>query len=176
VIAARTFADGAIYVWHDAEGVTHYVDRLDNVPAEHRAAATLLVKDWERAAPPAEDVAPPPVAPAAPIAEPVSQVAIGSFEEGVWAGRESALAAPPPVYVSLGPIVQNVEVLAPSPLIPVYPVFGPAFPRRRHSRHVLVPSDRGPFIFGPAGPPPLGAAGPPPIGAAGAPPVRFLGH
>jgi hypothetical protein len=34
MLAADTVAHGAIYSWHDAKGITHYVYNLDNVPTE----------------------------------------------------------------------------------------------------------------------------------------------
>jgi Domain of unknown function (DUF4124) len=177
LLATQTFANAAIYAWHDAEGTTHYVDNLDNVPTEYRKSATPLVKDWERAAPPAEDVAPAREAQVVPSAETIRQISISSFEQGLWAGRQSAIAArPQPVAASVGPIVQNVQIVTPPQLISTFPVFGPVFRRRLHPRRLFVPRMRGRFIQGPAGPPPLGAAGPPPFGAAGPPPVVFFQH
>jgi Domain of unknown function (DUF4124) len=177
LLVAQPFAHAAIYVWHDPQGVTHYVDNLDNVPSEYRGGATLLVKDWERPALPPEPAAPAADASAVASAATVDQVAASSFERGLWAGRESAMASlPAPPDVSLGPIVQNVQVFAPpeAPVIYGYPLFGPVFFPRFHSRRGLAPRAHGRFIVGPGGPPPLGAAGPSPFGAAGPAPVFFF--
>jgi hypothetical protein len=141
LLVAQPFAHAAIYVWHDPQGVTHYVDNLDNVPSEYRGGATLLVKDWERPALPPEPAAPAPDASAVASAATVDQVAASSFERGLWAGRESAMASlPAPPDVSLGPIVQNVQVFAPpeAPVIYGYPLFGPVFFPRFHSRRGLA--------------------------------------
>jgi hypothetical protein len=182
MIAAPRLAESAIYAWQDAQGTTHYVDNLDNVPPEHRGTALLLVKDWQRTAPPAEDVAPPPAVPMGPSADAVSEAVARGFEEGMWAGRESATPAErPPANVVLGPIVQNVEVLAPPHVvstfpgfISTFPVFEPVLPPKPHRRRVSTAPVPHRFISGPAGEPPFGAAGPPPIGAAGPPPISFV--
>jgi hypothetical protein len=190
MFAAPRLAESAIYAWQDPQGTTHYVDNLDNVPPEHRGTAALLVKDWQRTIPPPDDVAPPPAVPAvapvpaAPAADTVSEAVMRSFDDGVRAGRESSIAAErPPANVVFGPIVQNVEVVAPpqivSPFpgfISTFPVFEPVVPGKPHRRRISTPPVRHRFISGPAGEPPLGAAGPPPIGAAGPPPISFVGH
>jgi hypothetical protein len=180
VLMAHPFAHAAIYVWHDPEGVTHYVDKLDNVPSEYRDAATVLVKDWERSALPPEPTsatADVPAVPAVPSAASVDEIAASSFERGLWAGRESAMVnVSEPAPVSLGPIVQNVQVVVPpqSSAIYGYPLFGPVFLPPVHQRHALAPRTRDRFIVGPGGPPPLGAAGPSPFAAAGPSPSSFF--
>ena len=187
MFAVPRLAESAIYAWQDPQGTTHYVDNLDNVPPEHRGAAALLVKDWQRTAPPPDDVAAPPAVaavPAAPAADTVSEAVMRSFDDGVRAGRESSIAVErPPANVVFGPIVQNVQVVAPPQIVPTFPgfistfpVFEQAVPGKPHRRRISTPSVHHRFISGPAGEPPLGAAGPPPIGAAGPPPISFAGH
>jgi len=164
----------AIFCWQDPQGVTHYVDDLDKVPAEYRQQIVTFVTDLPvpPPAPAVRDASSPPRAPvAAPIAataaRPEPQRAESSFEEGYWAGMAAAQvsAAPDPVPAPIGPIVQNIQIFEATPEIPSFLVVGPAFVPRvlPRPRRPFSPSRGDRFIQGPGGPPPIGAAGPPPI-------------
>jgi hypothetical protein len=158
ILAVPAPTQAAILAWRDTEGVTHFVDNLGNVPSEYRESVITFVKDWERAAP-AESVSPAP-APDLPVVPSVVIIEAGptSFERGFWEGRQSAMAAQPaPVGVSIGSVVQNVEIMTQPQLATMLPFFGPVFPVRirPHRRHVFAPRFRGGFIQGPAGPPPV---------------------
>jgi hypothetical protein len=190
ILAAPSLARAAIFAWHDPEGVTHFVDDLDNVPKEHREDSVTFVKDWQRPPPPAESVSAPPApddrspvpsAVSVPSAQMV-EMALSSFERGFWAGRQSDMAAQPaPADVpAASPVV--VQIIQPPQAITTFPFFGPVFPAGvRPFRKFVFPRRffRGGFFFrspffhggffggrfiqGPAGPAPLGAAGPPPV-------------
>ncbi len=165
-------ARAAIFVWQDPQGVTHYVDDPEKVPAEYREQIVTFVRDLPQR-PPAlpEQSSPPP----APFAEPITATAAqaapqrieSSFEDGYWAGMAAAQASPPhdPPPATIGPIVQNVQIFEATPLIPSFLVGGPTFvPRVLPRPRRAFGSTRGDrFIQGPGGPPPIGAAGPPPI-------------
>ncbi|MGH7899931.1 MAG: hypothetical protein ACREQQ_18385 [Candidatus Binatia bacterium] len=171
-------ASADIYVWRDSTGVSHYVNDLQNVPAEYRKGAMPVAKDWARAAPPPAPAEPPPTPPAAakPEAEGPTSSVRDVYEAAYAAGFQAAeLADPPSSTTTVGPIVQNVQVLVPEPrfvsqaLIPL-PFFVDHRPRARkpidergpaHRR--LPPASRAPHLESAAGPPPLGAAGPPPV-------------
>ncbi len=157
MLALSAPTQAAIFAWRDTEGVTHFVDNLGNVPSEYRESVVTFVNDWKRPAP-AESVSPAP-APDPPVVPSVVIIEAGptSFERGFWEGLQSAMAAQPaPVGVSVGSIVQNVQIITPPQLATMLPLFGPVFPvrMRQHRRHVFAPRFRGRFIHGPAGPPP----------------------
>jgi hypothetical protein len=167
-----TGARAAIFGWQDPQGITHYVDDVEKVPAEYRKGIVTFVTDLPPR-PPAlpEQSLPPPAHPSEPIAATAAQAAPqrieSGFEDGYWAGMAAAqVAAPPdPVPATIGPIVQNVQIFEATPETPFFLVGGPAFvphvfPRQRR---VFAPTRVDRFIQGPGGPPPIGAAGPPPI-------------
>ena len=52
-------ASADIYVWRDSAGVSHYVDALEDIPAEYRDEAMPVAKDSVRAAPPPAPAEPP---------------------------------------------------------------------------------------------------------------------
>jgi len=171
-------ARGDIYVWRDSAGVSHYVNDLENVPAEYRKTALPVAKDWARAVPAAAPAEPSPTPAAAkPEAGPSSSardIYQAAYLAGFRAGEE--VSTPPASTTNVGPIIQNVQIpaeplIVADRLIPL-PVFVER--RRRHSprgsdddradiRRRFPPAARAPFLQGPAGPPPLGAAGPPPV-------------
>jgi len=171
-LVIATAAQAAIFAWQDPQGVTHYVDDLDKVPAEYRQQIVTFVTDLPPRPPAPPEQSSPPAAPlaepiTAPAAQPAPQRIESSFEDGYWAGMAAGqVSAPPdPVPATIGPIVQNVQIFEATPLIPSFLVAGPAFvprvfPRQRRA-FAPTPGDR--FIQGPGGPPPIGAAGPPPI-------------
>jgi len=169
LFAGATFAHAAIFCWHDAQGVTNYVDNVANVPAEYRDQVVTFISDPQlpKAAP--QDDSPPVAQAPQPVTNTptADQVARSSFEQGYLAGLQASAvdAQPSPAAASIGTIVQNVEVAGWGPLVPVSPLFGPVFVGRahHHPRRRFSPGFRGRFIEGPAGPSPFGAAGPPPV-------------
>jgi hypothetical protein len=160
----------AIYCWQDPQGVTHYVDDLEKVPAEYRQQIVTFVADLPPRPPAlAEESSPPP-----PRAEPIATTALpepqrieGSFEEGYWSGMAAANVSAPsdPASATIGSIVQNVQIFEATPLIPSFLVAGSAFVPRvlPRPRRPFSPTRGDRFIQGPGGPAPIGAAGPPPI-------------
>lgn len=174
MLAGPRIAEAAIYGWHDAQGVAHYVSNLENVPPEYQARAVTVAKDLP---PPLPSSPPEPAAPvdtAAPAEQGVAtdQMMEMAFERGYRAGLDLVAAADP--GPSVGAIVQNVQIIESPPLLPVVvspwpffgPVFGPVFAGTgglHKRRGFFPPKTGGRFIQGPAGPPPLGAPGPPPV-------------
>jgi Domain of unknown function (DUF4124) len=191
MLAGPRLADAAIYGWHDAQGVAHYVSDPENVPSEYRARAVTVVKNVPVPAAPSSQEPTARVETSAPVAlgPTTDQVVETAFERGYRAGLDlsAATAVDPGPWVSS--IVQNVQIIESPPLLPAFispsPFFGPILgmtsrfharhrflpkggpalgrTRRFHARHRFLPRGGGRFIQGPAGPPPLGAPGPPPV-------------
>lgn len=171
LVSQAIVARAAIYSWHDEQGVTHYVDDLESVPAEYRQQVVTVVKDLPARAAPSEEASLPPAELPAPRVSAADPLADGSFQQGFQAGVETGFAEAQPKVVpaSVGPIVQSVEIIQPEPtapaFVPLFPFFGrvlvPAV--RLRPRHPFVPRNPDRFLQGPAGPPPFGAAGPPPL-------------
>lgn len=169
MLAGPTLAEAAIYGWHDAQGVAHYVSDLENVPSEYRARVMTVVRDIPAPPTSSPQEPPAPVDAPAPLEQGTAahQIIETGFERGYRAGLAVAAAEEPGPWV--GSIVQNVQVVESPPLLPTFislsPFFGPVLGKtsRFHARHRFLPKGGGPFIQGPAGPPPLGAAGPAPV-------------
>ena len=180
LVATVVPARGDIWVWRDRMGVSHYTNALENVPAEYRASAMTVAKDWERAEPPPEPQPAPepqkataPEPAAAPEAAPAASgtqstlESVDAFAEGMRAGLRAAEAASATAIAS-STVVPVVQLFAPEPelhhvhgLVPFAPhrPIPPMKPPRGDHRDADEPRR----FQGPGGPPPLGAAGPPPF-------------
>jgi hypothetical protein len=169
MLAGPALAEAAIYGWHDAQGVAHYVSDPENVPSEYRARVVTVVRDIPVLPTSSPQEPPSPVDAPAPVvqATEADQVVETSFERGYRAGLAVAAAEEPGPWVDS--IVQNVQIIEAPPLLPAFispsSLFGPVLGRagRFHDRRRFPPKGGGRFIQGPAGPPPLGAPGPPPV-------------
>jgi hypothetical protein len=175
ILALLTAAPAAadILVWRDAAGVSHYTNDLANVPPEFRGDAITVAKDWARAEPPPEAVAPAvvnaaaEVAPQAAEAPHPAEVYQAAYEAGLRAGEENVPANPPAAVANVGPVVQAVEVHEAAPesrwsrLLPFGFLTGRKEPtpvprdERSEREKRFPPAQPAPFLQGPAGPPPV---------------------
>lgn len=173
IIAAASPVAADIYVWRDDSGVSHYTNDLSNVPQEFRGDAITVAKDWARAEPPPEPVAPAAAAPAPVDDSSAAAVAAARDVPEAAAGggpqdgeREPAAApaddassvaqtlpAPPQAAVDAGRMIA-VPVVAERRQPPRHDHRGDA-PGDAGGQDVL-PASRAPVPQRPAVPPPVG--------------------
>lgn len=162
LFAAGSPAAGDIFVWRDNAGISHYTTDLSNVPAEFRAEAMTVAKEWDRGTPPPEPAPVPVPVAAAPDPQSMARESYeGAFQAGYRAGERSNLGA---IVNSTGSVVQNVQVEPSTRVVEsVLPLSAGQERRRSRVPHRdqndaaerFPPAERAPFLQGPAGPPPL---------------------
>ena len=88
LLLAADAASADIIVWRDANGVRHFTNRADIVPAEHRGAAEVLIVDAPHAAAPVA----PLRAPESPPAGAMVASDRAAIEDAYRAGLDDALS------------------------------------------------------------------------------------
>ncbi|GFO56817.1 hypothetical protein GMSM_38240 [Geomonas sp. Red276] len=93
ILLASGAADAAFYRWIDGNGVVHFTDNKDNIPAKYRKKATRL-KLLEEPSLNAKPATPPPASPPSPVAPPPKGPELyGGHDQAWWKNRFTTMKA-----------------------------------------------------------------------------------